>query len=335
MSEEHRAGQPLAGRSARRHRRMAGHGGAGTGDESYQDRTGDDAHPGGTGDESHIGGTADDSHLPGTGNEPQPFGGDAASPSGPTPQAPVTGPRHAAPGPVDQPPPAGPGHASPPGAAAGRAQSTTAEPPEARVAPVSWAANTEPLAAPPVTPAPPPRPEIANRFPAPIQQHVTPTTTLRVSRALWLLSFASGLAAAAFAFLVRVDQHTRLLDQVTALDPSRDAETLDKVATIVFWGAIGAVVLVIAIEALLMRSMMRGRGSARVGLFVMVVVHVVVAILAESFLAAPGTAGGAVRWPLVAQLLLACAALVTSLLPGANAWFRAVQGRRTASSGGF
>ena len=245
-----------------------------------------------------------------------------AEENGPTPPPrrdgahPATpGPRHKAPGPVDQPPP-------------------TTRPTEPPRAPEPPRAAEPPRPAAPragTASGPPPRPEIGNRFPAPINEHVEPPRTLRVSRALWLLSFVSGLAAVAFTVLNRTEQHARLLEQVTALDPSRDAGVLEQVATLVFWGTVGALVLVIAIEALLMRSMMRRRSGARVGLFVMVIIHAIVAILAEAFLAAPGAEGGTVRWPLVAQLVLAGAALIAGMLPGAGAWFRS--GRQDSAAG--
>jgi hypothetical protein len=63
------------------------------------------------------------------------------------------------------------------------------------------------------------------------------------------------------SFLNRDAQLERLRQSVAAVDAEQDAETLDTVASIAFWGSLGAVVLVIVIEAALLSVLLRRRGG--------------------------------------------------------------------------
>ncbi|TRW45089.1 hypothetical protein [Georgenia yuyongxinii] len=158
---------------------------------------------------------------------------------------------------------------------------------------------------------------------APVHREVEAPGALRTSRTLWLLSFVAGLVAVGFSWLNRDAGKQRLLETVTDLAPGRDAATLEALANVVFWGSLAAIALVVLLEALLMRTMMRRRGWPRVAAFFVLVVHATVTVLAEAYLAAPGGAGAAVRWPLLIQLGLAVVAWIVSLSPAASRWFRA------------
>ncbi|WP_170297322.1 hypothetical protein, partial [Georgenia thermotolerans] len=186
------------------------------------------------------------------------------------------------------------------------------------------AAPTERIApAPARRSGPPPRPPLSAETPAPVRREVPPPRAILTSRTLWLLSFVAGLVAAGFAWLDRTAGQQRLTEMVTELDPTRDPASLASLGRLIFWGSFAAVLLVIVVEALLLRTMMGRRAWARIALLVMLIVHAAVMVLADAYLAAAGAEGAGVRWPLVAQLLLAAAAWIVSLAPSATRWFRA------------
>jgi hypothetical protein len=171
--------------------------------------------------------------------------------------------------------------------------------------------------------AQPPRPQMSDLTPAPIVRPVHPGGAVKVARMLWLLSFAVGLVAVVIVFLSRDAQIDRLRDIVKDLEPDQATETLEAVATVVFWGSLGVVVIVIVIESLLLLLMMRGRAGARWALLFLVIVQAAAGVLASAFLVSSGGEGTAVFLLLAAALVLASAALVAGALPGAGTWFRA------------
>jgi hypothetical protein len=126
-----------------------------------------------------------------------------------------------------------------------------------------------------------------------------------------------------FAFLSRNPQLDHLAKLVTDLRPEQDAATVKAVAAVVFWGALGALVVVIIIEALLLLRVMHRHGGARWALLCMALVQGGVGVLAVAFLVAPGAEGNTVFLLLAAAWVLAGAALVAGVMPGAGAWFRA------------
>lgn len=164
---------------------------------------------------------------------------------------------------------------------------------------------------------------MSDSTPPPVPLPIEPTGPVKAARSLWIISFAVGLLAAVFVFLARNAQVERLRQLVTDLQPDRNAETLRAVATFVVWGSLGALVLLIVVEALLLRVMMRRHGGARWALLIVLLIHGAVAVLADAIVVAPTDEGVYVRILLGAQLLLAVAGLVVSMLPGARRWFRA------------
>jgi len=155
-----------------------------------------------------------------------------------------------------------------------------------------------------------------------VRRTVPPTTTVQVQRALWIASLLIGLGAVLVSFLTRAGAIEALAD-VFADASDRGASTLETASTVAFWGTWAAIVVVVVLEALLVQSMlMARRGALRWVLVPGVLLHAVVAGLAELLIA--GGEGGVWTSVLLAgQLLLAGAALVAGLLPGATRWFRA------------
>lgn len=159
--------------------------------------------------------------------------------------------------------------------------------------------------------------------PAPIPGKAKPSPMIKAARSLWLASFAAGVAAVLFIVFAQEQRMEPLRKIVADLAPDRDAGTLDAVVALVFWGSLGAIALIILIEVLLLWAVMRRHGWARWTLVVVFLIHAGAALLADSFLAAPGDGGLHIRLLLLAQLALAFVATVMLLLPGTGAWFRA------------
>ncbi|MFH5824299.1 hypothetical protein [Georgenia sp. AZ-5] len=169
----------------------------------------------------------------------------------------------------------------------------------------------------------PVRPVMSDTTPPPIEP-LSPEQPgpLKAARTLWILSFVAGLVAAAVAYLGREAQLESLQTRIADLDPGRGTDVVEAAASMVLYGSLGAIGLLILLELLFLRALVRRRGWARVALFVVTVVHAVVTVVVQEFLAAPGADGAAVRWLLIGQLLLACAAFVAACLPKVGAWLR-------------
>jgi hypothetical protein len=163
---------------------------------------------------------------------------------------------------------------------------------------------------------------MSDKTPPPAQLPTSPTGPVKVSRFLWLGSFVVGLAVLAFAFLSRDDQIERLSDVIAEVEPGRAAATLTSAATIVFWSSIGAIAVVVVVEALLLRAVVRRHRWAQWAQLLVLLAHTGVVLLAGSFLAL-GDQGLLIAGLLIVQLLLGVVALIVSVLPGSGAWFRA------------
>lgn len=169
---------------------------------------------------------------------------------------------------------------------------------------------------------------MSDSTPAPVRRLDPPPTAVRVAKRLWVTSLVLGLIAGFFIFLARADQLERLRTLVTEVDDTLDSETLGAVALILFWGTLGGLALLFAVEAIMINVMLRGRGGARWALMVLLVINAAAILVAESVLIAPDDAGLLLRLLLLAQLVLASAGLVSSLLPRATVWFRVVREAR-------
>jgi len=189
----------------------------------------------------------------------------------------------------------------------------------------STPAPPTPAAARPARREPPARPPMSDLTPPPIAPPLRPPRILRVSRGVWIASFVVGLLAIAFAFLSRNAQFERLRAVITDLEPGQDAATLDSVTAVVFWGTIAALAVVILVEALLVRAVLRRHGAARWVLLLFLVLHAAVAVIADGFVGMDEE-GLVVRIVLAVQLLLAGVALVLALLSRAGRWFRVQPG---------
>lgn len=178
-------------------------------------------------------------------------------------------------------------------------------------------------------PSPPPRPGLSYAAPAPIAVVPPVPGTVRLARALWLLSFVAGLTVLVGSFLSRDGHLERLRSVVDGMAPGGDAEAVSTASGIVFWGSVGALLLVILLEAALLGAVMARHGWARWALVPLLAAHAVVTLLATAFLTPEGDSANYVMLLWGAQLLLALVGLVLLFFPASNAW---IKSRRTVRS---
>ena len=135
------------------------------------------------------------------------------------------------------------------------------------------------------------------------------------------MGFLAGIAAVVIAFYAGDEQRSALQDVLAGLLPEETAATLERIATVLFWVTLGAILVVILVESLLLSRMMGRHGGVRWLMLLVLAVHAVVAVFADAFLSG-GDVGIFLRLLLLAQLLLAGVALILSFLPGTGRWFR-------------
>jgi hypothetical protein len=171
-------------------------------------------------------------------------------------------------------------------------------------------------------PAPPPRPGLSYSAPPPIP--VTPVLprVVRTARTLWVLSFVAGLAVLLGSFVARDSNVQRLRGVVADMAAGSDAESVGTAAEIVFWGSIGALLLVTALEAVFLGAALGRRNWSRWVLLLLLAAHVPVLLLASAFLVPSGAEGSYVVMLWGAGLLLAAAGMVFLFLPAAGTWLK-------------
>ena len=156
--------------------------------------------------------------------------------------------------------------------------------------------------------------------PPPIPATPSLPRTVRASRTLWVLSFLAGLTVLAGSFVARDSnlQRLRALMADTAAGGAGSATS----AEFVFWGSVGALLLVTLLEAAALAAVLGRRAWARWVLVPLLASHLPVLLLASAFLVPRGAAGSYVVMLWVAGLALAFAGLVLLFLPSAGAWLR-------------
>ncbi|WP_426764068.1 hypothetical protein ACP3TD_16540 [Pseudarthrobacter sp. 1G09] len=186
--------------------------------------------------------------------------------------------------------------------------------------------GTAPPSGPDAHPSPPPRPGLSYAAPAPIAVVPPVPGTVRLARTLWLLSFVAGLAVLVGSFLSRDGHLERLRTVVDGMAPGGDADAVSTASGIVFWGSVGALLLVMLLEAALLGATLARHGWARWALVPLLAVHAVVTLLATAFLMPEGESANYVVVLWGAQLLLALVGLILLFLPATSAWLKS---RRT------
>ncbi len=172
-------------------------------------------------------------------------------------------------------------------------------------------------------PPPPPRPGFSYTAPAPILATPPKPRSVRMARALWLFSFAAGVAVLIGSFLTRDSHLQRLRSVVDQMAPGGGAEAVTTSAAIVFWGSLGALLLVILLEAAALAIFSARQGWSRWLMIPLLASHVLVMVLAAAFLVPDGVAAGRVVLLWSAEVFLAFCGLVALFMPSAGSWLRA------------
>lgn len=168
---------------------------------------------------------------------------------------------------------------------------------------------------------PPARPSMSDDRPPPVLRKVPPPGPVKVGRVLWILSFLLGGAAVLIAFLSGEGLMTELTEALGRLAPGYSAEEVEALVDVIYWSSLGALGLVIAIEAVLLAMIMNQRGGVRWVQLPVLIVHGAAALVATASLAI-GEWGVAIALLLIAGLAVAFAGWVLLLFPRAHRWFR-------------
>ncbi|HYH76697.1 MAG TPA: hypothetical protein VD841_04245 [Arthrobacter sp.] len=143
-----------------------------------------------------------------------------------------------------------------------------------------------------------------------------------MARTLWTFSFVAGFAVLVGSFLTRDSHLERLRSVVEEMAPGGDADAVTAASAIVFWGSMGAMLLVILLEAAALAILNGRQGWIRWGMILLLLAHAGAILVAEAFLVPAGDAGSYVWLLWGAQILMAFAGLVLLFLPATNAWLR-------------
>ncbi|WP_264793820.1 hypothetical protein [Arthrobacter mangrovi] len=168
----------------------------------------------------------------------------------------------------------------------------------------------------------PRRPQMSDLTPAPIHARIPPPGTIKAARAAWILSFLAAALMGTIAYFARDKELERLRQLINGMQQA-DADTLHAVASAVLWGSLAVVGLVVLVEMVLLAALMRRRSGVRWVQLGVLLLHGGATVLADAVLVDVAEQGPYLRVLLLAQLALAAAGLLTSLLPGAERWFRA------------
>jgi len=166
---------------------------------------------------------------------------------------------------------------------------------------------------------------MSNAVPPPVTRAVAPPPLVRYVGALWLMAGVVGAVALVFAFLDRDTHLAGLRETAAGLDGTADAARLDQVAALAFWGTLAVFAVVLVLEALLVRPLLRGRGAVRWALLLVLLLDVGAVLLVSAFLG--DDSAGFQPTPQLAGVQLAAATLafVLGVLPPASRWFRDVR----------
>lgn len=169
---------------------------------------------------------------------------------------------------------------------------------------------------------PPPRPGLSYASPAPIP--VTPPTprAIRLARTFWVASFVAALAVLVGSFLTRDSHVERLRAVVDQMAPGGSADAITTSAGIVFWASLGALLLVLLLQASALAIVSARRGWARWLMIPLFAAQAIAMVVSSAFLVPDGDAGSYVVMLWGAQLLAAAVGLVLLFTPSSNAWLR-------------
>ncbi|WP_247828486.1 hypothetical protein [Arthrobacter antioxidans] len=174
----------------------------------------------------------------------------------------------------------------------------------------------------------PPRPEMSNAVPPPALRVESPPPLVRSVGALWLMGVVVGGAALVTGYLDRDAHLAGLRETAAGIDGAADPARLDQVAAIALWGTLALFAVVLVVEGLLVRPLLRGVGGVRWVLLVMLALDAGAVLLVFALLG-DGSAGFQPTVHLAGlQLAVAALAFLLGLLPPASRWIRDAHSRR-------
>ncbi len=181
---------------------------------------------------------------------------------------------------------------------------------------------------------PPPRPGMSYTAPAPIAVIRPTPRAMQGAKVLWGFSFVAGFAVLAGSFLTRDSHLERIRTVVDQMAPGGDASAAAASSAIVFWGSLGAMLLMLLFEAVALALVAARQGWARWVLTLLLPCHAGVLLVVAAFLVPPGD-GGYVWLLWSAQVLLAFVGTVFLFVPSSKAWLRPNRpdGRHTGNPG--
>jgi hypothetical protein len=167
----------------------------------------------------------------------------------------------------------------------------------------------------------PPRPEMSNTTPAPVNLPRETVAPVRIAARLGFFSVVIGLAAMVYRVVNQDGQLAYLRRTAGGMEGTVGQSDVDTVALIAFWGTIGLLVIVFLVQAILIGPLKRGVGWARWVLLGLLVPNLAGVVLASAFLTDDS---GLQLTPLllIAQVVLAVLAILAALLPASTRWFR-------------
>jgi hypothetical protein len=176
----------------------------------------------------------------------------------------------------------------------------------------------------PTRPAAPERPPLSVPVPSPLEGLVGPAPgSLVASWRLWIASFLVGALVTGYVISQRAELLLKIEDAVRADDPAITAESLDRVVSVTLYAALGGVLLIVVVEAILAGLMRRRHNWARVLLTLVGLLSLPGFYVAQDLLSTDAPLHrNYVQLGLALQGLLTLAAIVVMFAPSANAWFR-------------
>lgn len=169
------------------------------------------------------------------------------------------------------------------------------------------------------TQEPPPRPSVRSPNLPPVLVKQTPPLPVRLSQLLWMLSFAVGLLAIIFYFIVRDDQLPLIIEAIRNVDGTRSDDTYTRAADIVFWSVFAVMVSLLLAQITLLVSFMSRRAGIRWWQLSTFIAQALLFAIALEVVGS-GANGLLVGQLMTAQGCLVLLALLLSTLPSAIAW---------------
>jgi hypothetical protein len=176
----------------------------------------------------------------------------------------------------------------------------------------------------PERPPAPARPALSVPVPSPLEGLVGPAPrAVGRSLTLWVASFVVGALVTGYVLTIRDELLLKIKLAVQTDDPTITLDSLDRVATVSLYAALGGVLLVMVIEAILALIMRRRHNWARVLLALVGVLSLPGFYVAQELIATGAPLRrNYVQLGLAAQGVLVLAAILMMFAPSANAWFR-------------